>query len=155
MTQNTIKPNAPKSIPSTERIEQPEPIKAEAAQAIETKVEQAEKADQAFTPAEAINAVMSTVTSDSNTAYSIMVLANLIFEILEIEKDGQIYQITPQKVYNKTKSLRASKGEHARFTKDEVAKIVGDLVSSGGGVRAGERIDRASVKAQAMKALKA
>jgi hypothetical protein len=121
-------------------------------------VEPAAPVQSAPTAAQVVDALLAARGTDVHTAYQIHVIANLVFEITGVERDGKIYQIAPQKVYNVTKNDRAKKvarGEAERFTSNEARAIILDkLISRSGGVAASERIDKDSLKAQALAALK-
>ena len=65
--------------------------------------------DSLPTPEEIIRDVMATF--DGNlTMYKIAKALNIVLEILEIQKDGQQYQVRPQMMYNYNKNKLIVKG---------------------------------------------
>jgi hypothetical protein len=124
-------------------------------------VEQVEQVNVTPTADQVVEALLAQFAESSMlTAYQIHVVANLAFEILGItviDRDGveQVKQIAPQYVYNKTKAIRASKGQDARFDLDEAANVISSIVGgTKSTVTSKDRIDTNALRAQALKALK-
>jgi hypothetical protein len=122
--------------------------------------EQGKRAAQEPTVEQVAAVLMAQVVQGERlTAYQIHVLANLGFQILQIEdpkKPGETMSIRPQAVYNATKSIRAKaeaeQGDQS-IAFEDAEKVLVKLLGRSGGVKAGERLDKAAILANAMKAL--
>jgi len=158
-TINTIADETAAALESTKSAKAPKHVQVAQVEQV-TEVEQVE---QSISPDLVIESLLEQFAQDAQlTAYQIHVVANLAFEILGItviDRDGveQVKQIAPQYVYNKTKSLRAIKGQDARFDLDEVRDVVASIVGGtrlGGTMSSKDRLDKNALRANALKALK-